>query len=207
MDTRIKDISPLTYKSGKLHKIALLVISICLIAACSKVAEPPQTREIEHYDEYHGIKVLDSYRWLEDFTSDEVKAWVSKQNFFTQSFLSNDFRDEIQKDLESIWTSEYLSTPFVIKNKTFFYFNNGHWQQNKLMVKDCDSCKERVLIDPNLFSDDGTVAMSAASVSPDSNWLAFSISDGGSDWKIWKIMNINSGQFMDEELNLSLIHI
>ena len=203
MDSRIKDISPLAYKSGKLHKIALLVISIYLIAACSKVAEPPQTREIEHYDEYHGIKVLDSYRWLEDFTSDEVKAWVSKQNFFTESFLSNDFRDEIQKDLESIWTSEYLSTPFVIKNKTFFYFNNGYWQQNKLMVKDCDSCKERVLIDPNLFSDDGTVAMSAASVSPDSNWLAFSISDGGSDWKIWKIMNINSGQFMDEELNWS----
>ena len=120
MDSRIKDISPLAYKSGKLHKIALLVISICLIAACSKVAEPPQTREIEHYDEYHGIKVLDSYRWLEDFTSDEVKAWVSKQNFFTESFLSNDFRDEIQKDLESIWTSEYLSTPFVIKIKLFF---------------------------------------------------------------------------------------
>ena len=200
---KINTTSSQVNKFYNLKNNILLLTSICIIFACSQVDDHPQTKQIEHHDEYHGVKVIDSYRWLENFTSDEVKAWVDKQNMYTQSFLINEFKDEIKKDLESIWTSEYLSTPFVVKDRTFFYFNNGDWQQNKLMVKDCDLCEERVLIDPNSFSVDGTVSMASASVSPDSNWIAFAISDGGSDWRTWRIMNINSGQVMDEELNWS----
>jgi len=184
-------------------KNSIQLLGSIFLLACSQVDDGPQTKQVEFFDDYHGIKVLDSYRWLENFTSEEVKTWVDEQNIYTQSFLKNEFRDKIKEDLDSIWTSEYLSIPFVVKDRTFFYFNNGDWQQNKLMVKDCDSCKERVLIDPNLFSVDGTVSMASANVSPDSNWIAFSISDGGSDWRTWKIMNINSGQVMDEELNWS----
>jgi prolyl oligopeptidase len=184
-------------------KNSIQLLGSIFLLACSQVDDRPQTKQVEFFDDYHGIKVLDSYRWLENFTSEEVKTWVDEQNIYTQSFLKNEFRDKIKEDLDSIWTSEYLSIPFVVKDRTFFYFNNGDWQQNKLMVKDCDSCKERVLIDPNLFSVDGTVSMASANVSPDSNWIAFSISDGGSDWRTWKIMNINSGQVMDEELNWS----
>ena len=184
-------------------KNSIQLLGSIFLLACSQVDDRPQTKQVEFFDEYHGIKVLDSYRWLENFTSEEVKTWVDEQNIYTQSFLKNEFRDKIKEDLDSIWTSEYLSIPFVVKDRTFFYFNNGHWQQNKLMIKDCDSCKERVLIDPNLFSVDGTVSMASANVSPDSNWIAFSISDGGSDWRTWRIMNINSGQVMDEELNWS----
>ena len=199
---KINAASPQVSIFHKFKNSILLSATICLLG-CSQVDDRPDTKQIEHFDEYHGVKVLDSYRWLENFTSEEVRAWVDEQNLYTQSFLTNEFREEIKKDLESIWTSEYLSIPFVVKDRTFFYFNNGNWQQNKLMVKDCDSCKERVLIDPNLFSVDGTVSMASASVSPDSNWIAFSISDGGSDWRTWRIMNINSGQVMDEELNWS----
>ena len=199
---KINAASPQVSIFHKFKNSILLSATICLLG-CSQVGDRPDTKQIEHFDEYHGVKVLDSYRWLENFTSEEVRAWVDEQNLYTQSFLTNEFREEIKKDLESIWTSEYLSIPFVVKDRTFFYFNNGNWQQNKLMVKDCDSCEERVLIDPNLFSVDGTVSMASASVSPDSNWIAFSISDGGSDWRTWRIMNINSGQVMDEELNWS----
>jgi len=199
---KINAASPQVSIFHKFKNSILLSATICLLG-CSQVDDRPDTKQIEHFDEYHGVKVLDSYRWLENFTSEEVRAWVDEQNLYTQSFLTNEFREEIKKDLESIWTSEYSSIPFVVKDRTFFYFNNGNWQQNKLMVKDCDSCKERVLIDPNLFSVDGTVSMASASVSPDSNWIAFSISDGGSDWRTWRIMNINSGQVMDEELNWS----
>lgn len=199
---KINAASPQVRIFHKFKNSILLSATICLLG-CSQVDDRPDTKQIEHFDEYHGVKVLDSYRWLENFTSEEVRAWVDEQNLYTQSFLTNEFREEIKKDLESIWTSEYLSIPFVVKDRTFFYFNNGNWQQNKLMVKDCDSCEERVLIDPNLFSVDGTVSMASASVSPDSNWIAFSISDGGSDWRTWRIMNINSGQVMDEELNWS----
>ena len=199
---KINAASPQVRIFHKFKNSILLSATICLLG-CSQVDDRPDTKQIEHFDEYHGVKVLDSYRWLENFTSEEVRAWVDEQNLYTQSFLTNEFREEIKKDLESIWTSEYLSIPFVVKDRTFFYFNNGNWQQNKLMVKDCDSCEERVLIDPNLFSVDGTVSMASASVSPDGNWIAFSISDGGSDWRTWRIMNINSGQVMDEELNWS----
>ena len=199
---KINAASPQVRIFHKFKNSILLSATICLLG-CSQVDDRPDTKQIEHFDEYHGVKVLDSYRWLENFTSEEVRAWVDEQNLYTQSFLTNEFREEIKKDLESIWTSEYLSIPFVVKDRTFFYFNNGNWQQNKLMVKDCDSCEERVLIDPNLFSVDGTVSMASASVSPDGNWIAFSISDGGSDWRTWRIMNIESGQVMDEELNWS----
>ena len=71
------------------------------------------------------------------------------------------------------------------------------------MVKDCDACKERVLIDPNQFSIDGTVAIATTSVSPDGKWVAFAKSDGGSDWRTWKIMNIENGQMLADELRWS----
>ncbi len=183
--------------------IFALTVSIFMLFSCSKSIEMPATRQVAHYDEYHGTQVLDSYRWLEDFTSDETKEWVEEQNLYTKSFLTNAFRNDIRQDLESIWTSEYLSTPFTVQNKTFYYFNSGLWQQNKLMVKNCDLCEKRVLIDPNLFSADGTVALSSVSVSPDSKWLAFSISDGGSDWRTWKVLNIETGRVMNDELNWS----
>ena len=123
---KINTTSSQVNKFYNLKNNILLLTSICIIFACSQVDDHPQTKQIEHHDEYHGVKVIDSYRWLENFTSDEVKAWVDKQNMYTKSFLINEFKDEIKKDLESIWTSEYLSTPFIVKDRTFSYFAANH---------------------------------------------------------------------------------
>jgi len=177
--------------------------SFFIIAGCSQEIRAPKTKSVNHVDEYHGQKVSDPYRWLEDFTNDEVKEWVSKQNDFSTQFAKNKYQISIQKDLESIWTSEFLSTPYKVNGKTFYYFNTGKLQHNKFMVRDCDSCKERVLIDPNQFSSDGTIAMASASVSPDGQWVAFAKSDGGSDWRTWKIMDIQNGQILADELRWS----
>jgi prolyl oligopeptidase len=174
-----------------------------LLYGCGQEFSAPNTRSIIHYDEYHGQKINDPYRWLEKFTTDEVKEWVSLQNDFSSNFIDNQYQKNIQKDLESIWTSEYLSTPYKVQGKTFYYFNTGKLQQNIFMVKDCDACKERVLIDPNQFSIDGTVAIATISVSPDGKWVAFAKSDGGSDWRTWKIMNIENGQMLADELRWS----
>jgi len=174
-----------------------------LLYGCGQEFSTPNTRSIIHYDEYHGQKINDPYRWLEKFTTDEVKEWVSLQNDFSSNFIDNQYQKNIQKDLESIWTSEYLSTPYKVQGKTFYYFNTGKLQQNIFMVKDCDACKERVLIDPNQFSIDGTVAIATTSVSPDGKWVAFAKSDGGSDWRTWKIMNIENGQMLADELRWS----
>jgi prolyl oligopeptidase len=178
-------------------------IFFLLLYGCGQEFSAPNTRSIIHYDEYHGQKINDPYRWLEKFTTDEVKEWVSLQNDFSSNFIDNQYQKNIQKDLESIWTSEYLSTPYKVQGKTFYYFNTGKLQQNIFMVKDCDACKERVLIDPNQFSIDGTVAIATTSVSPDGKWVAFAKSDGGSDWRTWKIMNIENGQMLADELRWS----
>lgn len=101
-------------------KNSIQLLGSIFLLACSQVDDRPQTKQVEFFDDYHGIKVLDSYRWLENFTSEEVKTWVDEQNIYTQSFLKNEFRDKIKEDLDSIWTSEYLSIPFVVKDRTFF---------------------------------------------------------------------------------------
>ncbi len=175
-----------------------------LIAACSKKdIITPVSKEIIHFDEYHGQKVSDPYRWLENFTDDEVKEWVGLQNNYSQQFLKNRFQKSIKQDLELIWTSEYLSTPFMVGEKIFYYFNTGKLEQNRLMIRDCESCPERILIDPNDFSNDGTVSLASVSVSPNAEWIAFAKSDGGSDWRTWKIMNIASGEILDDEIEWS----
>ena len=144
----------------------------------------------------------DSYRWLEDFTSDESIDWIERQNNFTKQFIKkNKYKKGLENYLNEIWESESISIPYKVKEKTFYYFNDGSFQQSKLMIKDCDSCDARVLIDPNQFSNDGTVSLGGTSISNDASHIAYSISDGGSDWRTWKIMNIETGEVLDDELN------
>ena len=179
----------------KIYSLLPVIIGLILIAACSKKdIGIPASKEIIHFDEYHGQKISDPYRWLEDFTNDEVKEWVRLQNNYSQKFVKNRFQKSIKQDLELIWTSEYVSTPFKVQDKIFYYFNTGKLEQNRLMIRDCESCPERILIDPNNFSNDGTVSLASVSVSPNAEWIAFAKSDGGSDWRTWKIMNIASGE-------------
>jgi len=182
------------FKRKLIYPIFLIVIS------CSQSTEMPESRTVQHVDNYHGTLVADPYRWLEDFTSAEVKEWVNAQNSFTESFLENPNRLAIKENLENIWVSESISTPYKVQDKTFYYFNSGDWQQSKFMVKDCDACDARVLLDPNTFSTDGTIALASVSVSPNAELLAFAISDGGSDWRSWKVLNIESGEELDDNL-------
>ena len=188
----------------KIYSFLPIIIGLIFIAACSKKDTGiPASKEIIHFDEYHGQKISDPYRWLEDFTNDEVKEWVRLQNNYSQKFVKNRFQKSIKQDLELIWTSEYVSTPFKVQDKIFYYFNNGKLEQNRLMIRDCESCPERILIDPNNFSNDGTVSLASVSVSPNAEWIAFAKSDGGSDWRTWKIMNITSGEILDDEIEWS----
>ena len=188
----------------KIYSLLPVIIGLIFIAACSKKdIGIPASKEIIHFDEYHGQKISDPYRWLEDFTNDEVKEWVRLQNNYSQKFVKNRFQKSIKQDLELIWTSEYVSTPFKVQDKIFYYFNTGKLEQNRLMIRDCESCPERILIDPNNFSNDGTVSLASVSVSPNAEWIAFAKSDGGSDWRTWKIMNITSGEILDDEIEWS----
>ena len=162
----------------------------------------PESKKIDFTENLHGYEISDSYRWLEDFTSDESIDWIERQNNFTKKFIKkNKYKKGLENYLNEIWESESISIPYKVKEKTFYYFNDGSFQQSKLMIKDCDTCDARVLIDPNQFSNDGTVSLGGTSISNDASHIAYSISDGGSDWRTWKIMNIETGEVLDDELN------
>ena len=191
-----------------MHKNLSINFFLLILISCSNNNENttelkyPESKKVDFTENLHGYEISDSYRWLEDFTSDESIDWIERQNNFTKQFIKkNKYKKGLENYLNEIWESESISIPYKVKEKTFYYFNDGSFQQSKLMIKDCDSCDARVLIDPNQFSNDGTVSLGGTSISNDASHIAYSISDGGSDWRTWKIMNIETGKVLDDELN------
>jgi len=180
------------------------VAVILLLVGCSNEPQEilyPTSKKIDFVETIHGYEIEDQYRWLEDFTSEESKEWVDRQNKFTKKFIGkNKFKKAISKNLSDIWETESISIPYKEKDKTFYYFNDGTWQQSKLMIKDCEDCEARVLLDPNTLSSDGTVSLGSTSVSNDASLLAYSISDGGSDWRIWKVIDIETGEHLPDTI-------
>ncbi len=155
-------------------------------------------------DNYHGIIIDDPYRGLEDLNSEQTQAWIIEQNRFTDSYLDDLIEQkEIKLLLEKIYNKENQSVPFRRKSKIFTYYNNGTWQQSKLFYKEMTADEKTLVIDPNLLSIDGTVSIGSVSVSPNSELIAYSISDGGSDWKTWKIKHINSGNILEDTIQWS----
>ncbi len=187
-----------------MYKNILNFIFLVTLFSCSSSKESfeyPKSKKIDFKENLHGYEITDNYRWLEDFTSDESINWIQRQNEFTQKFIKkNKYKKSIENYLNKIWDSESISTPYKVKEKTLFYFNDGSFQQSKLMIQDCDACEPRVLIDPNLFSEDGTISLGGTSISNDATHIAYSISDGGSDWRTWKVMNIETGVVLEDEL-------
>ena len=186
-----------------MYKLCLNIFLILIITACSNqnTTSYPETKKEKFTETIHGYEISDSYRWLEDFTSDDSLDWVKRQNKFTKTFISkNNYKKDIANYLEQIWENESISIPYKEEGKTFYYFNDGSFQQSKLMIKDCDKCDERVLIDPNTFSDDGTISLGGTSVNNSADMIAFSISDGGSDWRVWKVLDIETGEVLEDEI-------
>ncbi len=186
-----------------MYKLCLNIFLILIITSCSNQNSSgyPETKKEKFTETIHGYEISDSYRWLEDFTSDDSLDWVKRQNKFTKTFISkNNYKKDIANYLEQIWENESISIPYKQEGKTFYYFNDGSFQQSKLMIKDCDKCDERVLIDPNTFSDDGTISLGGTSVNNSADMIAFSISDGGSDWRVWKVLDIETGEVLEDEI-------
>ena len=152
-------------------------------------------------DNYHGNIIDDPYRWLEDLNSLETSEWIQAQNKFTEKYL-NSFKEinQFKEILRQAYKNETRSVPFRKKSKHFYYFNNGDWQQSKLFYENNGEQGRKLLLDPNILSEDGTVAISSVSVSPNADLVAYSLSDGGSDWRTWKIKNIRTGETLKDSI-------
>ena len=156
--------------------------------------EYPKTRTVEQTDDYHGTKVADPYRWLENPDSPESRAWIEAQNKLTFSYLNQiPEREMIRKRLTELWNYEKYSAPFKAGGKYFYFKNDGLQNQSVLYVADSPKAKGKVLLDPNKLSADGTVALSGLEVSEDGKMLAYGLSSGGSDWQEWRVRDVESG--------------
>jgi prolyl oligopeptidase len=163
----------------------------------------PNTKRVDHTDDYHGTKVADPYRWLEnDVRVDaEVKAWVESQNKITSEYLSKlPERDNIKQRLTELWNFEKVFAPSKVAGKYYFSRNNGLQNQNVLYVKDTLDGPAEVVIDPNTWSKDGTVALAGLALSEDGKHLAYGIADAGSDWSTWKVMRLSDKKVLDDEI-------
>jgi len=155
----------------------------------------PQTKKVDTVDVYHGVEVADPYRWLEDDRSEETEAWVKDQNKTTQDFLSKiSYREEIKKRLTELWNYEKVSAPFIEGAYAYFYKNDG--LQNQYVIyrylKDSDPETAEVFLDPNTFSEKGTTSLGGTSFTKDGSLFAYSISEGGSDWRKVIVLDVNS---------------
>ena len=181
--------------------ISLVILSTHSFA---ETIDYPLSVKSKTQDNYHGIIIDDPYRELEDLNSEQTQAWIIEQNRFTDSYLDNlPEQQGLKLLLEKIYNKENQSVPFRRKSKIFTYYNDGTWQQSKLFYKESTDSKKKLVIDPNRFSEDGTVSVGSISVSPNSEMIAYSISDGGSDWKTWKIKRIQSGEILEDTIKWS----
>ena len=170
--------------------------------ASDQVRYPESRREAVH-DTFHGVKIADPYRWLEQDVreSKEVQQWVAAENKVTQAYLQAiPQRDAISKRLTQLWNYPKYSAPFQRGGKYFYYKNNGLQNQTVLYVTNSLDEAPRVLIDPNAWSQDGTIALSSASPSDDAKLLAYTASEAGSDWKNLRILNVETGELLEDKL-------
>ena len=143
----------------------------------------PETRKKPVVDSFFGTDVADNYRWLEDDKSPETKAWVKAENEVTFNYLNQiPYRDQLKERLSELWNYEKIGIPFVEGDYTYFSKNDG-LQNQAVIYRKKGTSEPEVFLDPNTFSEDGTTSLGALSFSEDGKTLAYSISEGGSDWR------------------------
>ena len=143
----------------------------------------PKTNKKPVVDSYFGTEIIDNYRWLEDDKSNETKAWVKAENKVTFNYLEQiPYREQLKNRLSELWNYEKIGTPFIEGDYTYFSKNDGLQNQN-VVYRTKENSDTEVFLDPNTFSKDGTTSLGALSFSEDGKILAYSISEGGSDWR------------------------
>ena len=193
-----------------MKKLIYSILAITFVMSCKNetkettiTVDYPETAKVEHVDTYFGEAIKDPYRWLEDDRSTETEDWVKRQNAVTQDYLSNiPYREKIKDRLSELWNYEKVGAPFIEGNYTYFYKNDG--LQNQYVIyrykTGDDPSTAEVFLDPNTFKEDGTISLGGISFSKNGNILAYSISEGGSDWRKILVMDVISKEIVEDTL-------
>ena len=170
-------------------------------AGSSQTISYPPARKSDVVDDYHGTRVPDPYRWLEDSDSPETRAWIEAENQITASYLAQiPERATIRQRLTQLWNYPKYGAPFHKAGRYFFFKNDGLQNQSVLYKQASLTADPQVLLDPNLFSEDGTVALSTLAVSEDGRLLAYGTSASGSDWEELHVRDIAAARDRSDHL-------
>ena len=188
-------------------KCFLILFFYLFFISCNKPVENrhldyPLTAKVDHVDVYHGQDVPDPYHWLEDDMSAETGAWVSAQNKVTFGYLDKiPFREKLKNRIKSLYDYERVSAPFKEGAYEYFYRNTGLQDHSIVYRSRIDSNDDpEVFLDPNTFSDDGTIALRGLSFTKDGSLAAYLITEGGSDWRKIVVINAHTKEVIDDTL-------
>ncbi len=162
-----------------------------------------KTKKVDTVTNYFGTDVKDPYRWLEDDRSKETEAWVENQNEVTFKYLDKiPFREKLKERLTALWNYEKVGAPFKEGDYSYFYKNDG--LQNQYVIYRYKTGEDpktaKVFLDPNTFKEDGTISLGGLTFSENGKIAAYSISEGGSDWRKVLVMNTESKEIIEDTL-------
>ena len=195
-----------------MKKLMLPIITALVLVGCkstnvsinqTNTVTYPKTKKVDTVTNYFGTQVKDPYRWLEDDMSEETARWVEDQNKTTFGYLENiPFREELKQRLTTLWNYEKVGAPFKEGDYSYFYKNDG--LQNQYVIyrykTGQDPDKTEVFLDPNTFSEDGTISLGGLSFSENGSLAAYSISEGGSDWRKVLVMNAQTKKIIEDTI-------
>ena len=188
-------------------QIRCLLVVVLFFPATSIAQEVmlkyPETRRVDQVDTFHGVDVPDPYRWLEEDprNSTEVADWIESQNNAAREYLDAiPSRKMFEERLTKLWNYERYSVPSQTAGRYFFQKNDGLQDQSVLYVSESCNDEGRILLDPNTWSEDGTVSLGAAAASDDGRYLAYLRKESGSDWSTIYVQEIESREQLDDKL-------
>jgi prolyl oligopeptidase len=184
-------------------RFLLLPLAAAAMSASAQPLSYPATERQDVVEQQFGIAVADPYRWLEDDvrTSPKVRQWVTEQNKVTEAYLSAlPGRDAFRTRIKSLFAFERFSVPEKKGGRYFYTRNSGLQNQNVLFVRDRLDGAPRMLIDPNTWSSDGATALAEWQASEDGKHLLYSIQEGGTDWRIVRVLDVDSGKLLADEV-------
>lgn len=187
--------------------IFISLITSIILVACNpskkeKIIEVnyPETVKKPITDTLFDSEIIDNYRWLEDDKSAETENWVKAQNAVTFDYLSKiPYREQLKNRLSELWNYEKVGTPFKEGDYTYFYKNDG-LQNQSVVYRQKDNGEPEVFLDPNTFSKDGSTSLSSLDFSEDGKTAAYSISEGGSDWRKVIIIDVKTKKVKEDTL-------
>jgi prolyl oligopeptidase len=181
------------------------VLPFVLAAACSQPPEPtmtyPETKKGDVVEDYHGTKIADPYRWMEDLDSKDVADWVARQNEVTFAYLEKlPMRARFTSRITELWNYPRVGLPAKEGGRYFYQKNTGLQRQPPLFVRASLTSEPALVIDPNVISPDGSLSLSQWSPSPDGKLLAYAISEGGADWETLHVREVDSTKDLSDEV-------